>query len=191
MRPSFSALAAFALLPLACAKPAPPASPPSGATERAAEGAAADRPGVTVGARAPAFSLVAVPGGERVSFPTGKVTLVVFWATWSEPDKKELIELQKILARNAAAGLVVIGVSVDDEDKQLAEFALTYGLRFPIVWDEGHAVANAYRPATDPSTYLVDAAGVIRHHHSGYHDGMAKEIEDEARALLAVPALAR
>ncbi|HSO35808.1 MAG TPA: TlpA disulfide reductase family protein [Labilithrix sp.] len=139
-------------------------------------------PGPDVGAPAPGLSMKAIDG-STVTLARGKVTLVVFWATWSEPDKKELIKLQELHARLGPGTVAVIAVAVDDEPAHLAEFAQTYGLRFPIAWDAGRRVAESYRPSAEPSTYVIDRAGIIRFVHRGYHDGEAEEIATEVTAL--------
>ncbi len=170
-------LSATIALGLGCAAPARPAAQAPVAAPRAEPA-----PGPGVGQLAPRISLKSIEGAP-LSFVPGKVTLVVFWATWSEPDKKELIKLQELYVRHGPAILAVIALSVDDEPTHLAEFAKTYGLRFPIGWDAEHRIAAVYRPATEPSTYVVDRAGIIRFVHHGYHDGEAEEISSEVTSL--------
>ncbi len=122
--------------------------------------------------------------GSPLTLAAGKVTLLVFWATWSAPDKQELIKVQELHARYGPARLSVIALSIDDEPSGLAEFATTYALHFPIAWDAAHRVAERYRIASDPTTYVIDRAGVIRFVHAGYHDGEAEVIASEIESLL-------
>lgn len=160
----------------------------------ACSGAAARAPGpeapreeapphaVAVGERPPPIRVRSITGAP-LDLATGKVTLLVFWATWSEPDKRELVELQKLYTHFGAGNLAIVALSIDDEAERLAEFARTYGLTFPIAWDAGHRFAATYRVATDPSTYVIDRKGVIRFIHTGYHDGEAETIASEVEAL--------
>lgn len=166
-----------ATIALGCAAPARPEAQAPVAAPRAEPA-----PGPGVGQLAPRISTKSIDGAP-LTFVPGKVTLVVFWATWSEPDKKELIKLQELYLRHGPAILAVIALSVDDEPTHLAEFAKTYGLRFPIGWDAERRIAAVYRPATDPATYVVDRAGIIRFVHHGYHDGEAEEISSEVASL--------
>ena len=135
-----------------------------------------------VGDRPPPIAVRAIDG-TPLTLATGKVTLLVFWATWSEPDKKELIQVERMVARFGTEKLAVIALSIDDEADRIAEFAQTYGLRFPIAWDAGHRFAATYRVASDPSTYVIDRSGIIRFVHSGYHDEEAAEIAAEIESL--------
>ena len=75
---------------------------------------------------------------------------------------------------------------VDDEPDLVEEFARAQGIRFPVAWDRGLVTANRYQPATMPTTYVIDAAGVVRHVAHGYQDGDDVEIERQV-ALLASP----
>jgi peroxiredoxin len=164
---------------LACGgAPAAPAGP-------VLAGTAAEEParGPGVGERAPALSLTSIEGAP-MSLARGKVTLIVFWATWSAPDKQELIKIEELSRRYGGAALAILALSIDDEPASLAEFAKTYGLHFPIGWDAGHRLASIYRPWADPTTYVVDRDGVIRFVHPGYHDGEAETISSEIASLL-------
>jgi peroxiredoxin len=153
---------AIALLFAGCAS--------SGAGPRAGgDPASATAPrSIDVGDRAPRFELALVSGGTFAN-TTGHPTLIVFWATWSQPDVKELLALEDVWRSYAPRGLRAVAISMDFDLKQLAAFALTYHLTIPIAWDEKHAVTEAYRPASDPTTYLVDADGKVRAVWQGYH----------------------
>lgn len=137
----------------------------------------------SVGDAPPAISLRAIDGSP-LTLTRGKVTLLVFWATWSEPDKRELIKLQELYTRFGPPTLGVIALSIDDEPSLLGEFAKTYGLRFPLGWDARHHFATTFQVATDPTTYVIDRSGIIRFIHRGYHDGEAEVIASEVESLL-------
>lgn len=118
-----------------------------------------------------------------MSLARGKVTLVVFWATWSAPDKQELLKIEEISRRYGNATLAILALCIDDEPTSIAEFTKAYGLRFPIGWDAEHRLASIYRPWADPTTYVIDRDGIIRFVHSGYHDGEAETIASEIESL--------
>jgi len=51
----------------------------------------------------------------------GKVVLVNFWATWCDPCKKEIPWLIKLNDNYASRGLVILGVSMDDDGRKAVE----------------------------------------------------------------------
>jgi peroxiredoxin Q/BCP len=153
--------------------------------------AGGDRPpaaprSVEVGDRAPKFELALVGGGKFTNVPES-VTLIVFWATWSQPDLKELVSLEPIWRAYAPRGLRVVAISVDEDASQLPAFALTYHLTLPIASDERHVVADTFRPSTDPTTYLVDAAGTVRAVWHGYHGDESSSVTASLDELLPAP----
>jgi peroxiredoxin len=161
--------------------PSKSAAPPSHAEE------AANARGVEVGDVAPSFALESVNGAGPVSLDAwrGDVVVVTFWATWSEPDKKLLIRLADMRARRPNDRFHIVGVSIDDESEHLVEFAQTYGIKFPIVWEADRKTTQRWGPATDPATYLLDKKGVVRFVHRGFHDeeekAMARELDELLR----------
>jgi len=137
-----------------------------------------------VGARAPAFTLDTIDG-TSVGIVPGKVNVVFFWATWSEPDKKSLPPLQALYEKHRAEGLTLLGISIDEEPKGVAEFVRTYGVRFPVAWDRGRVVAERYRPASEPTYYVIDHAGIVRFVNAGWHDGDDEIVKDQVASLLS------
>ena len=49
--------------------------------------------------------------------------------------------------------------------------------------DKGHKVADVWKPPSMPTTIVVDKKGIIRHIHTGYHDGEEATLEKEIKAL--------
>lgn len=141
--------------------------------------------GVSVGARLPEIGLVGLDGKkiDRKSL-AGKVVIIDFWATWCAPCKEELPVLQRLYEKYGKDGLVVVGISVDKEAKNVRSFVKKLKLTFPVAHDADHAVSGRYEPATMPSSYVVDRKGVVRHVHKGYRAGDDKKIESEVKALL-------
>ena len=66
-------------------------------------------------------------GAARTSRSTspqlrGKSVLVVFWATWAEPVKRDLPELIKVYQKYHAEGFEIVGVSLDNDRADLDQF---------------------------------------------------------------------
>jgi cytochrome c biogenesis protein CcmG, thiol:disulfide interchange protein DsbE len=138
-----------------------------------------------VGAPAPGFELDAVSGGGKQSLESyaGKVLVVDFWATWCQPCKQSFPAYQK-LATKLSGDLVVVGISQDDDAKGIPAFLSETGAKFPIVWDDGKAVAKAYDPPSMPTAFVIDKSGIVRFVHVGYRAGDEATLEDEVRSLL-------
>lgn len=138
-----------------------------------------------VGQSAPGFTRdEVVAQARKVTLRKGNVTVLYFWATWCEPCKKAFPPLEKLYKSKRDAGLTVIGVSVDDDATDLADFAKKYGATFPITWDDGHKIAELYRLQTMPTTLVIDRTGIIRFEHPGWHEGEEGTIATEAKSLL-------
>jgi peroxiredoxin len=138
-----------------------------------------------VGAPAPDFSLPPVGGGAPIgpkSF-AGKVVIIDFWATWCAPCKESFPAYQRMIDKFGGE-LVVVGVSVDDEPNGIAAFGSATGAKFPLVWDEGKAAAEVYKPGTMPTSYVLDRNGIVQFVHEGFRTGEASNIEEHVQSLL-------
>jgi peroxiredoxin len=139
-----------------------------------------------IGNPAPAFSLDSANGKGKVSMTglAGKVVIVDFWATWCEPCKKSFPHLQDLNTKYKASGLVIVGLSEDDDKSGIAEFGNSFGADFPLVWDTNKGVGAKWEPGSMPATFIIDRKGLVRFLHRGYHDGEEVEIEKEVKSLL-------
>ena len=115
----------------------------------------------------------------------GRVRIVDFWATWCEPCKEALPALDALARDLAPRGLVVYGVSIDEDREQLSRFLAERPVTFTVLWDQGAVRVSRYHVTYMPITLLVDRAGVIRHVHQGWEPGRAAQERREVEALLA------
>lgn len=141
--------------------------------------------------RAPAFAIRTV-SGETFSLDAARAkgpVLIDFWATWCKPCVRALPEIQSLYARYAEEGLTVIGVSVDGprNHAKVRPFASRFGLTYPIAVDVKGDVARDYRVTSVPTVVLVDSAGVVRLHETGYRPGDEIRMERRIRDALGLP----
>jgi peroxiredoxin len=131
---------------------------------------------------------LSLPGldGKQVSLSAlrGKVVLVDFWASWCAPCKDEMPFLEAMYRRLKSRGLVVLGVSVDQERENAEAFIAKMKVSFPIVHDGKHAVADRFKPPRMPTSYVLDREGKVRHVHEGFRKSDARKIEQQIEALL-------
>ncbi len=139
-----------------------------------------------VGTKAPEFDLPAQSGAEKVSLSdaAGKVTIVDFWATWCAPCRESFPAYQQMVDKFGDK-LVMIGISVDEDPDGIKGFASETGAKFPLAWDKGQTIAGEYKPATMPTSFIIDKHGVIRFVHAGFHTGEGQEIEQQIEQLEA------
>ena len=114
----------------------------------------------------------------------GKVILVNFWATWCPPCKAELPGLIELYDQYKDKGLVVLGISGDDDADTLRAFATEWKITYPmIVGRDENELLDAYGPIFGyPISVLVGRDGAV----CGKHVGPAtkEEFEREIKALL-------
>jgi len=126
-----------------------------------------------VGKPAPAFTLTNLKG-KKVSLADykGKAVQINFWATWCAPCKLEtpwLVELEK---QYAPQGFEILGVSVDDLDKDdpkllekdisgIVKGAQELHIDYPVLID-GDSIGKPYGDVdVFPTSYFVDRSGKI------------------------------
>ncbi len=131
--------------------------PPAGLEPRAA-----------VGYPAPDFALEELATGQirRLSDLRGTPVILNFWATWCGPCRAEMPLLQDTY-RAYGGTIALIGVDQGEPPQVIQEFLDTYGIDFPIWLDRDMAVGNTYRVMGIPTTYFIDAQGIIRAIHPG------------------------
>ncbi len=138
-----------------------------------------------VGKEAPDFVLKAMDGRNlRISEFRGQVVLLNFWARWASGSRQEMPALDRINTTYSRAGLVVLGVSVDEDLGRAREFAGAMKVSYPIVFDTGSDISRDYLLQQMPMTILVDRAGVVRYSNVGFKRGDERAYLDHIRELL-------
>jgi peroxiredoxin len=138
-----------------------------------------------VGKEAPDFVLKALDGRNlRLSEFRGQVVLVNFWARWAGDSRQEIPALDRINTTYGRAGLVVLGVSVDEDLGRAREFVGSMKVSYPIMFDTGSNIGRDYLLQNMPMTILVDRAGVVRYSNVGFKRGDERVYLDHIRELL-------
>lgn len=122
-----------------------------------------------IGATAPDFQLERLDGGTfSLSSHRDRLVLLNFWATWCAPCRDEMPDLQQIYDELAGEGLLVVGVSLDEDGRAVVrEFHQTFPVEYPLLLN-GLSVATRYgADYAVPTTYIIDREGRIADRHVG------------------------
>jgi peroxiredoxin len=142
-------------------------------------------PAGLVGKTAPDFALKGLDGKNmRLSEFRGQVVLVNFWARWAGPSRQEMPALEQINNTYQRAGLVILGVSIDEDLKRAREFADSMHVSYPMLFDTSDATGTHYAIEKLPVTFLIDRGGVVRFFNVGFKRGDEKIYLDQIRELL-------
>jgi cytochrome c biogenesis protein CcmG/thiol:disulfide interchange protein DsbE len=116
-----------------------------------------------VGKTAPALTAVDLeqqPAGLAALH--GHAVLVMFWATWCGPCRKEMPVVQAAYEKFRDRGFAVIAVNVSDDRKDVERFVEKMGVKFPVVLDPDGDTAERFGVVALPTSYVIDAVGTVR-----------------------------
>lgn len=120
-------------------------------------------PEPAVGRPAPDFTLPTVEGETlQLSSLRGQPVVLNFWATWCGPCQREMPALEAA-AQRFAGEVVFLGVDQGESQEEVVAYLEQLGVSFPVPLDADMAVGDRYNIRGMPTTYFIDADGVIRH----------------------------
>ena len=138
-----------------------------------------------IGVPAPSFETTDLDGRPvTLADYRGRVVLLNFWATWCEPCKKEMPEIQAAYERLKEHGFVVLAVNFGESPDPAAAFTHHGRLTFPVLLDRKVNVAARYGVVNLPVSFFIDPAGIIRERLFG-GTLTAAGIEQTVRTILA------
>lgn len=117
----------------------------------------------------------------------GKIVLVDFWDYTCINCLRTLPYLAQWYERYAPYGFVIIGVHTPEfkfaQTRSLVERAIArFGIRYPVLLDNGYQNWTRFTVKAWPSKYLIDANGYIRYQNQG--EGYYQQTELAIQALL-------
>jgi len=117
---------------------------------------------VTVGDSAPDFS-IATDNGRTITTSSfgGKLLVLNFWATWCPPCVSETPSLSRFAAQMAPAGVVVLAISVDKDEKAYRAFLERMKPAFQVARDPQAKINADFGTFKYPETYVIDRNGKV------------------------------
>lgn len=117
---------------------------------------------------APEFSLTAIDGQKLdLADYHGKVVLLNFWATWCTPCRAEIPHFVQLQTMYGAAGLQIIGISMDDEPAPVRQFYRDFHINYPVALG-GAKLGELYGGIFGlPISFVIGRDGKILTKHIG------------------------
>ena len=138
-----------------------------------------------LGREAPDFALHSSKGPNvRLSEYRGEVVVISFWGSRCATCGAQLQALERSYRTFRPAGLEVLGVNVDDDQRRAEAAAGGYPVQFPILLDPSKSVSREYRVDNLPMTLLVDRDGQVRYVHRDFSKADEALYLEELRGLL-------
>ncbi len=133
---------------------------------------------------APDFALPAFVGDNvRLSEYRGQPVILSFWSSRCGTCGPALSALDRLFGTYRSSGLIVLGVSVDDDSQRARDFARAHVTAFPLLLDQAKSVSRSYGIDRLPTTVLIDRAGVVRYLHNEFRSDDPSYVT-QIRALL-------
>ena len=131
-----------------------------------------------IGTVAPDFTLQDIDRKVTLSELRGKTVVLNFWASWCGPCIAETPSLVAMSNGLRERNVVVLAVSVDEDDSAYHRFIKEQNMNMLTVRDAEKKSNDLYGTHVFPETYIIDRNGVIRRKVIGEMNWTTPEITD-------------
>ncbi len=123
---------------------------------------------------APDFTVYDLEGNQiNLSDFFGKPIIVNFWASWCGPCQMEMPDFDEAYA-DYKDEIEFLMVNMTDGSRETLEKASSFikekGYSFPVYYDTEYSAAITYSVSSLPTTYFIDAEGILTAHARGAID---------------------
>jgi len=123
--------------------------------------------GTQIGNLAPDFTLKELGGSDlTLSDLKGKRVFVNFWATWCPPCRAEMPHIQAVYEEKED-DVVFLAINLGESESKVEAFLEKNGYTFPVLMDPKGQTASLYLVRAIPTSYVIDADGIVRGKHIG------------------------
>jgi len=135
------------------------------------------------GDKPPSFRLADLAGeAHTLEEYAGNPLILNFWGTFCPPCREEMPALQQQYEAWKDKGLRVVGINLSEDRHRVENFIRRIGVGFPILLDSNRRTERAFGLREYPTTYFIDANGIIRQIVSG--PLTIEEIDGRVKSLL-------
>jgi cytochrome c biogenesis protein CcmG/thiol:disulfide interchange protein DsbE len=131
-----------------------------------------------IGTVAPDFTVQDVDRKVTLSELRGKTVVLNFWASWCGPCIAETPSLVAMSRKMRDRNVVVLAVSVDEDDSAYHKFIKEQGMDMLTVRDAEKKSNDLYGTHVFPETYIIDRNGVLRRKVIGEMNWTALEMTE-------------
>ncbi len=117
---------------------------------------------IGVGDTAPEFSIRTDSGitVTRSDFG-GRLLVLNFWATWCPPCIEEMPSLDQLYKQLKDSGVVVLGISVDEDEQAYRRLLERRKVSFLTARDPAARISSEFGTYRYPETYVIDSRGKV------------------------------
>jgi thiol-disulfide isomerase/thioredoxin len=91
----------------------------------------------------------------------GSVVVVVFWASWCIPCRREQPSLNTLARQETALGVHFLGVSVDADSSAANGYVAQFAVPYDSLLDESQKIVSQYEVVGPPTTFVVGRNGRV------------------------------
>lgn len=122
--------------------------------------------GLDIGDIAPDFTVTMNDGKSiKLSALRGKPVFLNFWATWCPPCRMEMPDIQKISTEDH--NVQIVALNLKESPTTVRSFLTKNGYTYPVGFDTNGSIADLYGVSGIPTSYAIDAKGIIRFRQEG------------------------
>jgi peroxiredoxin len=139
--------------------------------------------GTSIGQRAPDFQGQTLDGETvRLSDLKGEIVVLNEFASWCAPCLLETPYLVTASQSNPD-GVVFVGLNVLENSSAVSAYKDEFQVPYPLVLDPQGEITDIYKPVGIPTSWFIDAEGIVRYVHSGPMTGeMIQQTVDSIRS---------
>ena len=120
----------------------------------------------TIGALAPSFTLQTHKSDDFTLRPAAGATVLNFWATWCQPCRAEMMQLQA-LVESGPESPRIIAVNLGESQSSVRKWVQDLGLTYTVLLDPRLSVPSLYGVRGLPTTFLLDSQMIVKQVYYG------------------------
>ncbi|HBC57462.1 MAG TPA: redoxin [Gammaproteobacteria bacterium] len=141
---------------------------------------------VSTGEPAPSIILPHLQSKQLVDLEQykGKVVYLDFWASWCGTCRISMPQIEQLHQDLKSRGFEVVGINVDQDPEAGRAFLAEHPVSFATLSDPKGVTPQKFELIGMPTSYLIDAQGLVRLVHQGFRQGDVEHLRHEIEELL-------